>query len=137
MKKIVVTGGLGFLGSNLINLLQRRKRKYGEYQLVALDKRILLARSIHSSLNTLIQGAGAIICKQWLLNIIDEVDKQNVDAKPVANVHDEVQFEVRKEQAVDFGNITKEAMKRVEKQFNLRCPLDSEYSIGTTWKETH
>ena len=24
-----------------------------------------------------------------------------------------------------------------EKQFNLRCPLDSEYSIGTTWKETH
>jgi len=129
--------GMKTLTNNLINLLQRRKRKYGEYQLVALDKRILLARSIHSSLNTLIQGAGAIICKQWLLNIIDEVDKQNVDAKPVANVHDEVQFEVRKEQAVDFGNITKEAMKRVEKQFDLRCPLDSEYSIGTTWKETH
>jgi DNA polymerase I-like protein with 3'-5' exonuclease and polymerase domains len=129
--------GMKTLTNNLINLLQQRKRKYGEYQLVALDKRILLARSIHSSLNTLIQGAGAIICKQWLLNIIDEVDKQNVDAKPVANVHDEVQFEVRKEQAVDFGNITKEAMKRVEKQFNLRCPLDSEYSIGTTWKETH
>jgi len=129
--------GMKTLTNNLINLLQQRKRKYGEYQLVALDKRILLARSIHSSLNTLIQGAGAIICKQWLLNIIDEVDKQNVDAKPVANVHDEVQFEVRKEQAVDFGNITKEAMKRVEKQFDLRCPLDSEYSIGTTWKETH
>lgn len=129
--------GMKTLTSNLVNLLQRRKRKYGEYQLVALDKRILLARSIHSSLNTLIQGAGAIICKQWLLNIIDEVDKQNLDAKPVANVHDEVQFEVRKEQAVDFGNITKEAMKRVEKQFDLRCPLDSEYSIGTTWKETH
>ena len=55
----------------------------------------------------------------------------------MANVHDEVQFEVRKEQGVDFGNITKEAMKRVEKQFDLRCPLDSEYSIGTTWKETH
>jgi len=129
--------GMKTLNQTLIRFLRERKRKYGEYQLVALDKRILLARSIHSSLNTLIQGAGAIICKQWLINIIDEAVKQNLDAKPVANVHDEVQFEVRKSHAEEFGNITKEAMKHVEKQFDLRCPLDSEYSIGTTWEETH
>ncbi len=129
--------GMKTLTTSLVKILQKRKRKYGEYQLIALDKRILLARSIHSSLNTLIQGAGAIICKQWLLNIVDGIHEKKMDAKPVANVHDEVQFEVAKNQAEEFGNLTKEAMKNVEQQFKLRCPLDSEFSIGTTWRETH
>ena len=42
-----------------------------------------------------------------------------------------------KEQAEEFGNITKEAMKCTEKQLYFKCPLDSEYSIGKTWKDTH
>jgi len=28
-------------------------------------------------------------------------------------------------------------MKETEKTLNIKCPLDCEYKIGTTWSETH
>tara|TARA_R110002012_G_scaffold321162_1_gene547853 strand:+ start:59 stop:1756 length:1698 start_codon:yes stop_codon:yes gene_type:complete len=129
--------GMRQLTGTLNKILRERKRQTGEYQLIAIDKRILLSRSIHASLNTLLQGCGAIICKQWLINIIEQVEQSKLDAIPVANIHDEVQFEVRKNQAEEFGLITKQAMKDVEQQLSIRCPLDSEFSIGTAWDQTH
>ena len=66
-----------------------------------------------------------------------EIITEKLDAKPVANIHDEIQFEVRKENAEKLGEITKTCMKRVEKILGLDCPLDSEYKIGTTWAMTH
>tara|TARA_Y100001963_G_scaffold32397_1_gene44824 strand:- start:191 stop:1888 length:1698 start_codon:yes stop_codon:yes gene_type:complete len=102
-----------------------------------LDGRYFHVRSLHSSLNVLIQGGGAIICKEWLIQIMKEIITEKLDAKPVANIHDEIQFEVRKENAEKLGEITKTCMKRVEKILGLDCPLDSEYKIGTTWAMTH
>jgi len=102
-----------------------------------LDGRYFHVRSLHSSLNVLIQGGGAIICKEWLIQIMKEINRLQLDAKPVANIHDEIQFEVRKENAEELGEITKTCMKRVEKILGLDCPLDSEYKIGTTWAMTH
>ena len=102
-----------------------------------LDGRYFQVRSLHSSLNVLIQGGGAIICKEWLIQIMKEIQQQNIKAKPVANIHDEIQFEVNKEEAETLGQITKQAMKRVEKILKLDCPLDSEYKIGRTWALTH
>ena len=102
-----------------------------------LDGRYFHVRSLHSSLNVLIQGGGAIICKEWLIQIMKEVITEKLDAKPVANIHDEIQFEVLKEDAEKLGEITKTCMKRVEKILGLDCPLDSEYKIGTTWAMTH
>tara|TARA_R110002020_G_scaffold44978_4_gene129102 strand:+ start:2309 stop:4009 length:1701 start_codon:yes stop_codon:yes gene_type:complete len=102
-----------------------------------LDGRYFHVRSLHSSLNVLIQGGGAIICKEWLIQIMKEVITEKLDAKPVANIHDEIQFEVLKEDAEKLGEITKTCMKRVEKILGLDCPLDSAYKIGTTWAMTH
>ena len=36
-----------------------------------------------------------------------------------------------------FGDLTRQAMKLVEKELNVQCPLDSEYKIGKNWYETH
>ena len=102
-----------------------------------LDGRYFHVRSLHSSLNVLIQGGGAIICKEWLIQIMKEINELQLDAKPVANIHDEIQFEVRKEDAEKLGDITKTCMKKVERILMLDCPLDSEYKIGTTWAMTH
>ena len=102
-----------------------------------LDGRYFHIRSLHSSLNVLIQGGGAIICKEWLIQIMKEINNQNIKALPVANIHDEIQFEVGKENAEKLGEITKTCMKRVEENLGLDCPLDSEYKIGTTWAMTH
>ena len=103
----------------------------------ALDGRLLHIRSEHAALNTLLQGAGAIICKQWLVHITQRIRKSGVDAKLVASIHDEYQFEVAKKDAQRFGQITKDAMQETQRTLKVRCPLDCEYKIGTTWSETH
>ena len=103
----------------------------------ALDGRLLHIRSEHAAVNTLLQGAGAIICKQWLVHITERIRKSGVDAKLVASIHDEYQFEVAKKDAEEFGQITKDAMKDTEKTLKVKCPLDCEFKIGTTWSETH
>jgi DNA polymerase I-like protein with 3'-5' exonuclease and polymerase domains len=102
-----------------------------------LDGRYFHIKSSHSAVNTLLQGAGAIICKEWLCHITHKVKTKGLDANPVANIHDEVQFEVHKNDAEEFCNITKIAMKDTEKSLDVRCPLDSEAKIGSNWAETH
>ena len=105
--------------------------------LPALDGRLLHIRSEHAAVNTLLQGAGAIICKQWLVHIMDRVRRAGVDVKLVASIHDEYQFEVAKKDAQRFGKITKDAMQDTEKTLKVKCPLDCEFKTGTTWSETH
>ena len=103
----------------------------------AIDGRLLECRSEHSALNVLLQSCGSIVCKHFLCQIDKAVKEKKLDARPVANVHDEVQWEVHRNHAEEFGLITKQAMKEAEKILNFNCPLDSEFQIGTTWKETH
>jgi DNA polymerase-1 len=103
----------------------------------ALDGRHLHIRAEYASLNTLLQGAGAIICKQWLVHMDERIRAKGIDAKLVASVHDEYQFEVSKKDTTIFGQITKDAMKDTEATLNVKCPLDCEYKVGNTWAETH
>ena len=102
-----------------------------------IDGRLLYIRSPHSALNTLLQGAGAVVCKVWLINIMIRVRTLGVDAKLVASIHDEYQFEVLNTDVKKFGQITKDAMKDTEKELQMKCPLDSEWKVGKTWAETH
>jgi DNA polymerase I len=103
----------------------------------AIDGRLLNIRSQHSALNTLLQGMGAIVCKYWLIEIIKRIHKHKLDAKLVASIHDEYQFDVHKDCAEDFAMHTNKAIKDVEIDLDLRCPLDSDYKIGNNWCETH
>ena len=101
-----------------------------------IDGRLLKVRQFHASMNLLLQGAGAIICKEWLRQITLKV-QQGFDYSLVASIHDEYQFEVRRDQAERFGDLTQQAMKLAEKELDVQCPLDSEYKIGKNWYETH
>jgi DNA polymerase I-like protein with 3'-5' exonuclease and polymerase domains len=102
-----------------------------------IDGRRLHIRSPHSALNTLIQGAGAVVCKVWLCNMNKRINRTGIDAKLVASIHDEYQFEVSNKVINKFGQLTKDAMKDTEKQLQMRCPLDNEWKVGKTWAETH
>lgn len=104
---------------------------------LGIDGRVLQIRSAHAALNSLLQGAGAIVCKEWLKHIIIQATKRKLDFKLVASIHDEYQFEVRKDHAEELGEVTKLAMKLTEQSLKVRCPLDSEYKVGKTWAETH
>ena len=102
-----------------------------------LDGRRLHIRHEYAALNTLIQGAGAIVCKQWLIHLTKKIIQAGLDAKLVASIHDEYQFEVAKPDVNRFCKLTKEAMKETTKTFDMKCDLDCDYKIGKTWAETH
>ena len=144
----LIVGGDSKTGENLIskfmsnmpkfNLLKKKLTEASESGMIrGLDGRLLHIRSEHASLNTLIQGSGAVICKQWLVQMIDKIQESGVDAKLVASVHDEYQFEVANDDTEKFGEITNTAIKEVQDIYDLKCPLDSEFKIGKNWAETH
>ena len=65
------------------------------------------------------------------------VHKHKLDVKLEASIHDEYQFDVHNNHAEDFAIHTNKAIKDVEIDLDLRCPLDSDYKIGNNWCETH
>ena len=103
----------------------------------ALDGRLLHIRSEHAAVNTLLQGAGAIICKQWLVHIMERVIKAKLNVRLVASIHDEYQFEVAIPDIERFCRLTKEAMTQTTKTLKMKCELDCDYKIGKTWADTH
>jgi len=105
--------------------------------LTGLDGRRLLVRSEHSALNTLLQAAGAIVMKKALVILDDYAKLWKLDYKIIGNIHDEVQSEVAEKDAEKFGWLAVECLKAAGLEFNLRCPLDGEYKVGTTWADTH
>lgn len=105
--------------------------------LPGLDGRKLLVRSEHSSLNTLLQGAGAIVMKQALVILKKELVAEKVWHEFKVNVHDEWQIECREKDAELVGDMGKRAIKQAGIELNMRCPLDGEYNVGKTWKDTH
>ena len=105
--------------------------------LPGLDGRRLHVRSEHAALNTLLQSAGAIVMKQALVILNDELRKAKIDYKFVVNCHDEWQIEVKEGSEDIVGKLGVEAIKKAGEHFNMRCPLDGEYKVGNSWKETH
>ena len=105
--------------------------------LKGLDGRKIFVRHKHAALNTLLQGAGAILMKK-ALTILNSLLKLNtIDYKFVANIHDEWQIEVKESQADFVGEMAVKSIIEAGKHFNLRCPMDGEYKIGDNWSETH
>ena len=109
----------------------------GKGYLKGLDGRRIKVRSEHSALNTLLQGAGAVVMKQALVHLEDYANAEGIDYHFIGNIHDEIQTEVREDQATRFGELAVQAVIDTTESLNLRCPLDAEYKIGSNWADTH
>ena len=55
----------------------------------------------------------------------------------VGNIHDEVQAEVRADQADDYGRLAVSCLEAAGSFYNLICPLTGEYKAGDSWADTH
>ena len=75
--------------------------------------------------------------KKALVLLDEQAKGQDFNFKFIGNIHDEVQTEVDEQQAETFGWLAVECLKEAGQDFGLRCPLDGEYKIGSTWAETH
>lgn len=121
----------------LIDGVKRKAQRSG--YLVGLDGRHLHIRSDHAALNTLLQSAGALVCKQWIIEFHRLLVENGLDqlVRIVAWVHDELQMEVPKDLAKRVGDLCVKAISIAGEKLKIRVPLTGEYGIGLNWKETH
>lgn len=112
--------------------------------LVGLDGRHLHVRSAHAALNTLLQSAGALVCKKWLVILEENLQALGLkhgwdgDYAFSAWVHDEVQIACRDAEIAQ--QVAAEATKAVTlagEYFGFRCPLAGDAKVGASWKDTH
>lgn len=105
------------------------------------DGRLIYTRSLHSALNTLLQGGGAVVMKKALVILRDTLHAQGflmgTHWSPVANVHDEVQLEVDENIADLVGRTAADAIRQAGEHYGLQCPLAGAYDVGVRWSDTH
>lgn len=107
-----------------------------------LDGRRIPSRSKHSALNFLIQSAGAIVCKRWGCDAVDELSTKykmgwNGEVAPIIWNHDEYQVACRDGLQDEVGAILVKHARTAGEPYGFRVPLDSKFTVGRTWAETH
>ena len=109
--------------------------------LKGLDGRTYFTRSSHSALNVLLQGAGAIVMKVYLILLDENLQKlgwnPGEDYEYVGNIHDEVQAEVLESRVEAYKIVAEETFAQVTTELKFRIPLEGEAKSGDTWNETH
>lgn len=107
--------------------------------LIGLDGRQLKVRSSHAALNTLLQSAGGLICKRWIVEFDRALKEAGLSSScnQVCWIHDEIQLEVKEDMADDIGKLAVECIGRAGDFFGVRCELTGEYRVGNNWAETH
>jgi len=119
------------------SLIEAVRKKASRGYIRGIDGRKLWIRQARAALNTLLQGGGAIVCKQWSIILHDEIQRRNLDAHLVNTIHDEQQYEVRKEHSEELMEIADTTMLETGEFFGMRLPLNADATMGMTWAETH
>lgn len=83
-----------------------------------------------AAMNTPIQGSAADIIKLAMLEVSDKIKKASLKAKMILQVHDELIFEVPKNELEIAKDIIRCAM---EEAYKLDVPLKVDVKVGTNW----
>ena len=85
------------------------------------------------ALNTPIQGTSADIIKKAMVEIYDELKKQNLKSKMILQVHDELIFDLVEEEKERVEKIVKDKMTHT---ISLDVPLKVSADYGVNWYDT-
>lgn len=125
----------------LVNAVKEAAKKG---YLKGLDGRLLHVRSPHAALNTLLQSAGALVCKKWLVILEEELKARGLkhgwegDYAFCGWIHDEVQIACRTTEVAELvARLAPECVTKAGDFFNFRCALAGEAKVGTNWSQTH
>ena len=123
----------------LVDAVKLKVRSTG--RLRGLDGRPIFCRAEHSSPNFLLQSAGAIISKRWVVigqQMLDDAGlTYNVDYTRCAYVHDEVQMSVVPAEVDRMKMLLEAAAPEAGKYYNLRVPIGACADHGDNWAATH
>ncbi|MBW2504198.1 MAG: DNA polymerase I [Deltaproteobacteria bacterium] len=87
-----------------------------------------------NAINYPVQGSAADIIKLAMVNIYCRLDKEQLDGKLVLQVHDELVFDVPRQEVEVIKALVKEEMEGAVK---LSVPLVVEINCGDNWSEAH
>jgi DNA polymerase I-like protein with 3'-5' exonuclease and polymerase domains len=124
-------------------LLESVKARSKDDTLKALDGRVLyLQGKQHAALNYLLQSAGAIVCKNWVVTSWANLDAAGMlgdvpQVYPLGFIHDEIQYAVKPDQVETVERILINSIVEVGLSFNLNVPLASEAKHGSSWADCH
>ena len=85
-----------------------------------------------ASMNAPIQGSAADLIKIAMIKVVERMKKEKVKSKLLLQIHDELIFEVPKEEMETMISLVKEEMENV---LELKVPLQASISCGKTWYE--
>jgi DNA polymerase-1 len=91
--------------------------------------------SPHAALNYKLQSAGGILMKR--AQMYAEERLAHLDAAPVANIHDEWQYECAADVADEVGAILVQAIRDAGTDLGFNIAMDGTYNVGNNWAETH
>ena len=118
----------------------KKKKDSPGYALLPDGRRVYID-SKHAALNMLLQGAGAIVMKKALIILDESLRKEGLRSGKhyefLLNVHDEWQIETNPHDAEFVGRMAQASITLAGQAYDMRCPLDGEYKIGSTWADTH
>jgi DNA polymerase-1 len=87
-----------------------------------------------NAINTPIQGSAADIIKRAMDDIQSEMKKNNMKSKMLLQVHDELVFDLFKDEEAELKLLVKEKM---EQAANLSIPLTVEMGVADNWLDAH
>lgn len=121
--------------------MQWGKPKYYGGCIRGLDGRPVYIEKEHTILVYTLQSDEAIMMQYALLFLYKWCTQRGwVHGREygfVANVHDEIQAEVREDLAEEFAALGRQAIVRAGEYLNINCPHQGESDIGDNWYETH
>lgn len=122
----------------------KQKVRWKRTWMKGLDGRKLHVRSPHSALNMLLQSAGALLCKYWIVATERILIAQGLkhgwdgDFAYMAWVHDEMQIACRNQAVADAVKAASQAaIREAGEFFSWRCILDADSNQGLTWLDCH
>ena len=87
-----------------------------------------------AAINAPLQGTAADIMKMAMIKMPSALKKAKLNAKMLLQVHDEIIFEVPKNELEETSKLVKDVMENV---VHLDVPLIAEAGHGQSWAEAH
>ncbi|HLU94610.1 MAG TPA: DNA polymerase I [Membranihabitans sp.] len=97
--------------------------------------RLAQAGAERIAINTPIQGSAADMIKLAMIHIHHKLQEKNLQSKLILQVHDELMFDVPKEEVEEMKILVQEEM--VNALPGLKVPILVEVGTGNTWLEAH
>jgi hypothetical protein len=129
---MAATPGLLQLRRSVVNAHDARK------YLAGLDGRRIPTRAQYTALNYQICASEAVLCKDWLVNVRDELGRRfrygwDGDVVLVLWIHDELIACCRPEIATEVGELMVKQARAAGVHYGFKCPLDASFTVGKSW----